>query len=228
MSTRGLVVGIVGPESTGKTVLAHALVERVRTLAGIDAVCVEEWLREWCEREGRTPRADEQRAIAEQQLARMRAAAATHALVVADTTPIMTAVYSRLLFGDDSLVPMGVAAQRECDATLMTALDLPWVADGHQRDGEHVREPVQRELRALLTAHGIAWSMVAGEGEARTDAALDAIAPLLRGRVPADSALFTRGAERDARAPRWRGLCEKCDSPECEHLALAALRGRRA
>ena len=39
-----------------------------------------------------------------------------------------------------------------CDLTLLTALDLPWVADGLQRDGPQVREPVDTLLRAALHA----------------------------------------------------------------------------
>jgi hypothetical protein len=62
--------------------------------------------------------------------------------VVADTTPLMTAVYSHMLFDDDSLYPMALAHQALYDSTLVTGLDLPWVADGLQRDGPHAREPV--------------------------------------------------------------------------------------
>ena len=107
--------------------------------------------------------------------------------------------------------------------TLVTALDLPWQPDGLQRDGEHVREPVDAMLRELLAAHGIGWSRIVGSGNARTEAALDAVAPLLRARLPGGSGLFTRLAARDAAMPAWRWVCEKCDVPDCEHAALKLL-----
>ena len=167
---------------------------------------------------------DEQQGIAAEQQRRIEAARATHDVVVADTTPLMVAIYSRLLFGDDCLLPMALDAQRRADLTLLTALDLPWVADGLQRDGPHVREPVDRQLRSLLTEHGIAFSTIAGEGAARVEQALAAATPLLARRAMPGSGLFTRLAQRDAAQPAWQWVCEKCDVPDCEH----ALRARGA
>ena len=219
----GIVIAIVGAESTGKSTLAAALAARVTEQSGLRCVAVGEYLREWCTREGRTPRANEQRAIAGEQQRRVDDAAATHELVVADTLPLMVAVYSQLLFGDASLVPMAIAAQRGAALTLLTALDLPWVADGHQRDGEHVRVPVDSAVRALLAAHDLAWSVVGGQGAARLEQAFDAVSPLLATLAPASAGLFTHLAQRDATAPAWRWVCEKCDVPDCEHAALRLL-----
>ena len=89
--------------------------------------------------------------------------------------------------------------------------------DGLQRDGEHVRGPVDAIVRELLSTHRIGWSLVSGSGAARVDHALDAVAPLLRARATAGSGLFTRLAERDAGQPAWQWVCEKCDVPDCEH-----------
>jgi len=221
----GKVIAIVGAESTGKSTLAMALALRITEQTGLRCTVVGEFLREWCEREGRTPRADEQLGIASEQQRRVDAAIAEHDVVVADTLPIMVAVYSRLLFDDASLVPMAIGAQRRAALTLLTALDLPWVADGHQRDGEHVRQPVDRLLRDLLAANGLDWSVVGGQGTARLDQAFDAASPLLVTLAPAHAGLFTRLAERDAAMPARRLVCEKCDVPDCEHAALRSAQG---
>ncbi len=221
----GRVIAIVGAESTGKSTLALGLAARIHEQTGLRCAVVSEYLREWCDREGRTPRAAEQMAIAQEQQHRIATAAAQHAIVVADTTALMVAIYSQLLFDDDSLLPMAAAAQRSADHTLLTALDLPWVADGHQRDGEHVRAPVDRRLRALMLEHGIAWSVVGGQGAARVDQAFAAVTPLLATLTPASAGLFTRLAERDAAAPVWRWVCDTCDQPECEHQLFTAARG---
>ena len=173
-----LRVAIVGAESTGKSTLAIALADAIAARSGLRCVAVPEVLREWCDREGRTPRIDEQFGIAREQQARIDAAAATHDLVVCDTTPMMIAVYSVMLFNDESLLPFAIEQQRRCAITLLTAIDLPWVADG-LRDGPQVREPVDARLRALLDGHGIAWTRIAGQGAQRVDAALAAVTPLL-------------------------------------------------
>jgi nicotinamide riboside kinase len=164
--------------------------------------------------------------IALEQRRRTEDAAARHDVVVADTMPLMIAVYSRLLFDDASLLPMAMAAQRAASLTLLTALDLPWVADGHQRDGAHVREPVDRQLRELLLAHGLDWSVIGGTGAARLEQAFDAVSPLLATLASPGAGLFTRLAARDAAMPAWRWVCEKCDLPDCEHAALRSLQGR--
>jgi nicotinamide riboside kinase len=222
-----LVIVILGAESTGKSTLASALAARIARDAGLACTHVGEYLRAWCEREGRTPRIEEQRVIARTQQDRIAAAAATHEVVVADTSALMVAVYSRLVFDDRSL-DVWAAAEHAALAshTLVTALDVPWVDDGLQRDGPHVRGPVDGTLRELLAAQGIGWSLVSGSGEARVDSAFDAVAPLLRARAAPGSGLFTRLREREAATPAWRWICEKCDVPDCEHAALRSLQSR--
>ena len=219
-------IAIVGAESTGKTVLAQALADRIVALTGLRCTWVGEHLRDWCNTAGRTPRPHEQLAIAEAQHQLIDAAAARHDVVVCDTTALMTAVYSDLLFDDRSLVPYAVAQQRRCHLTLLTALDIAWVPDGLQRDGPQVRLPVDSRVRTLLIDHALPWSLVAGQGAARVEAALDAVAPLLRARAAAGSGLFTRLAERDAQAAARRWVCRDCDVPDCEHALMSRLRSR--
>ena len=226
MAEPALRIAIVGAESTGQTALAKALADRINALTGLRCTWVGEHLRAWCDAQGRTPRQDEQAGIAARQQALIDAAAADHDVVVCDTTPLMTAVYSERIFGDRSLQPGAVALQRTCALTLLTALDIAWQPDGLQRDGPHVREPVDSIIRRLLIDNALPWALVTGQGEARLESALDALAPLLRRRVGAAGGLFTRLAERDAHQPAWRWAC---DSPECEHqlLRLAQLQNEK-
>ena len=215
----GLRIAIVGAESTGKTVLAQALAVQLSETTGLRCTAVAEALRAWCEREGRTPRPDEQAAIAAAQAAAIDAAGASQDLVLCDTTPLMTAIYSAHLFADHSLLPAALEFHRRCDLTLLTALDLPWVADGLQRDGAAVRPPIDAAIRTALISGGIAWSVVAGRGAQRIEAALNAITPLLQRRALPKPGLFTRLEARQAALPDWRWNCD-CDVPECEHAAL--------
>ncbi len=179
-----------------------------------------EHLRAWCDQHGRTPQPDEQAAIAAQQQALIDDAARQHDVVVCDTTALMTAVYSDWLFNDQALYAQAVAWQRRCQITLLTALDIAWQPDGLQRDGPQVRVPVDTRVRSLLIQHGLPWALVAGQGEARLESAVDAVAPLLRSRRLPAAGLFSRLAARDAAQPAWRWACETCDTPECEHALL--------
>lgn len=180
MAERGRCVAIVGAESTGKTQLAQDLAAALAERTGQRVAWVPELLRDWCNAEGRTPQAHEQAGILAAQHARIAAAAAQHDWVVCDTTGLMTAVYSRLIFGDGSLDPVaGELHRRHATLTLLTALDLPWVPDGLQRDGPHVRGPVDTALRQLMQAQAVEYSAVGGEGPARLAHALQAVAPLL-------------------------------------------------
>ena len=165
-------IALVGAESTGKSQLAAQLAAAL-TERGERACLVGETLREWCDLAGRTPLVHEQAGIAFEQA--RRADAATTPWLIADTTPLMTAVYSALLFNDPSLFKMALAHQRSYDLTLLTALDIPWVADGLQRDAAQPRETVDTLLRSTLTQAGIAFHVVCGSGLQRLENALDAI-----------------------------------------------------
>jgi nicotinamide riboside kinase len=170
-----LRIAILGAESTGKTTLASDLALALSARTGQAVPWVPEWLREWCDAHGRTPTLDEQPAIAQGQFERISAKSAAHAFVVCDTTPLMTAVYSRLVFGDRSLDAKALEWQRQFDITLLMALDLPWVADGLQRDGPQVQQPVDRMLRELLAQVPRPWFVIGGQGSERLRAALAAI-----------------------------------------------------
>jgi len=218
--SKGRCIAIVGAESTGKTTLAAALAERLRAADAGRVAWVPEVLREWCDATGRTPLAHEQGAILRAQHERIAEAAATHDWVVCDTTALMTAVYSTLVFGDDSQQQRAAELHaRMPTVTLLTALDLPWVADGHQRDGPQVREPVDALLRALMQRHRIGYSVVAGRGERRVQQAMDALRPL---RAAPPRGLFTGLA--DGRSARSRWACECC-VPEAEQALLRARSG---
>lgn len=215
----GLKIAIVGAESTGKSALAQNLTPRLMAETGLSCVAVPEFLREWCEQAGRTPRPEEQAGIAAEQARRIEAAAAQHELVLCDTTPLMVAVYSQQLFADRSLLPMALEFQRRCDLTLLTALDLPWAADP-MRDGPHAQGPTDALLRAALLGAGLGWSVVAGRGIARQEAALSALTPLLTRRTTPGRGLFTRLQARQEAMPQQAWFCSECDVPECEHASL--------
>lgn len=206
-------IAIIGAESTGKTQLAQELTAHLQA-SDSPARMVNEFLREWCEREQRTPLVSEQGGIAQEQARRINATHATGARTVADTTPLMTAVYSDMLFNDSSLYDFALQHQRHYDLTLLTALDLPWVADGLQRDGPHVRPEVDRLVRRALDQAGIPYHVVHGQGDDRLAQALSIIEHGQR---------HQPGGQR-LRAPSgWAWQCRHCGDAHCEHRLFKEL-----
>lgn len=203
-------VALVGAECTGKTQLAALLAPRLARDTGLRVAWVPEHLRQWCDEVGRTPLAHEQASILRAQHERIEAAAAAHDIVVCDTTALMTAVYSRFVFGDRTLEQRAVALQQRMAMSLLMAIDLPWMADGLQRDGAHVREPVDTMLRELLMNHRLPWAAVSGQGAARLESAVAALAPLLRPAPLPGSGLLTRLAGRPTESARQRWACGCC------------------
>lgn len=205
-------IALLGAESTGKTTLAAQVAAALREEGQAVAV-VPEVLREWCERERRAPRLGEHLAIAQEQERRVDAAGAAAQVVIADTTALMVAIWGGLLFGDDPLLRFALERQRGYDLTLLTGLDLPWVADGLHRDATHPREPVDAMVRELLARAGVAYRVVYGTGEDRLRNALAALPDGLAPRPPPPAP--QRGG--------WQWTCGKCSDPDCEHRLFTSL-----
>ncbi len=201
-------IALLGAESTGKSELAFQL-NQYFISAGKTACLVPEFLRTWCEQAQRTPRRDEQQSIAAEQIRQINKALVCDVLI-ADTTALTVAVYSDLLFNDPSLYNMALTHQRTFDATLLMGLDLPWVEDGIQRDGSHMREPVDTALRAALDRGGIQFQVVYGTGESRLHNALRYL-----------NMAFESTENQPQRLRTW--VCERCSDPVCEHRLFVDL-----
>lgn len=165
------LIAVVGAESTGKTTLCRELA------AALPALWVPEALRDFCDRHGRTPRVDEQAGIVAEQIARERAALAQAGArglrwVLADSAPIATAIYSEQLFADVSLLAAAIAHHRGYRATLLAGLDVPWQADGIQRDGPAARADFHGRLLEALARAGVAHLALPADPVARQTLAL--------------------------------------------------------
>ncbi len=172
--TAARLICILGAESTGKTTLAQALARH------FDCPWVPEYLRQFCQTEGRTPQREEQVQVLETQVRWESEALAQadqmHApFVFCDTAPLLTAIYSNYIFADTSLLPRGRSLHANYALTLLLAPDIDWVADGLQRDGEHVRAPVHQFIERELTALALPFARISGQGPQRLAAALAAI-----------------------------------------------------
>lgn len=235
------MIALLGAESTGKTALSLSLAQHLRA-SGRVVMVVPEVLREWCDQAGRTPFPYEQRTVAEEQARRALAAAARPEveIVIVDTTPLMTAIYSERLFQDSSLYEFALTHHRIYHQTLVMGLDLPWVPDGLQRDSPAVQAPVDTMIRHTLAKAHIAFQVIYGAGPERLHHALRTTALGTIGgseesptMIPekattsiANSGIATvKNAERppqNTRHPtRWVWACDKCSDPDCEHWLFA-------
>jgi HTH-type transcriptional repressor of NAD biosynthesis genes len=135
---------------------------------------VPEVLRDWCDTHRRTPGQDEQYAIALEQ-SRQVATWSDVDICISDTSPLLTAIYSEMLFADSSFTSWALQEQSRFHLTLLTDLDIAWEADGLQRDGPHVRDEVDAALRSALAAQQLPFQVISGVGPRRTQAALQAV-----------------------------------------------------
>jgi hypothetical protein len=189
-------IAVLGAESTGKTQLAGDLAAALQE-SGRSTALVPEVLREWCDREGRTPRPDEQAAIAQEQARRVLALDAVD-FVIADTTPLMTALYSHIHRVEAVLRAAEVAAHLDLAALGDDGLHLV-VAQAAQ----HARHPLGR------AGAGKARAVLAGWAEARRSSSQNRRRSMVSTSSVSSSSRFSVDA-------RWRCGC----SPRCGRSGL--------
>jgi NadR type nicotinamide-nucleotide adenylyltransferase len=169
-----LRVVVTGSESTGKTTLAGELAARYGTSwSG-------EFARTYLDRKGGPLDASDVEPIARGQIAgEDDAARRASRLVVLDTDLVSTVVYGRHYYGACPEWIERAAGERRADLYLLLHPDVPWVADGAQRDQPAAREHLHRRFRAALDALGARVVDVRGGWSERRSTAIAAIDRLL-------------------------------------------------
>ena len=171
------LICIIGAECTGKTTLAAALATHYAS------PWVPEYLRTFCDQHQRTPTPAEQHHILATQLqfedaALNRAQEQGQDFVFCDTAPLLTAVYSQFVFGDLELYELARSAHQRYALTLLMEPDIPWVADGLQRDSPQVQPTIHQLLVQELRRSGAPTASIRGAGEAREMLARQAVEAL--------------------------------------------------
>ena len=150
-------VAVLGAESSGKSTLCEALARHYGT------VWVPEYLREFVDTRGRVPFESDQYPIACTQRARENEAAArAQRFLFCDTSPLMTALYSRQYWNRVDPQLARLDSSHDYAWTLVTAPDSPWEPDGLQRESEEVRQKVHRMLLETLDARAIPYVLLEG------------------------------------------------------------------
>ena len=151
-------VGIIGPESTGKTTLAKELAERHK------GIYVPEFAREFVEKKGTTEVTwDELCEIAKQQIDQMKELTneRVNELAIFDTELIVTKVWFDYAFRrwpewlDEAIrtYPM--------DKYLLTYPDLPWIPDKARSNGsDEIRLELFERYKQEVEALGIPYEII--------------------------------------------------------------------
>ncbi|MDR0775664.1 MAG: AAA family ATPase [Azonexus sp.] len=162
---------LLGGESSGKTTLAAALAETLKT------AWVAEYGRElWELKQGRLQLAD-MLAIATTQIQHEEAAVRqARRFLVCDTSPLTTAFYSQAMFGqiEDELSRL---ADRAYDLTLLCAPDFEFVQDGTRRDHEFRMRQHQWYVDVLANK-GVDYYVLQGALEQRVAGAVSLLGML--------------------------------------------------
>jgi NadR type nicotinamide-nucleotide adenylyltransferase len=158
-----------GPESTGKSTLA------TRLAAHFGCEVAPEYGRAYCEANGTDIDMAALVTIAQMQDGMNKAATARGgARVLFDTDPLVTAVWAEMMFAKRD--PYFVKWSGYADLYLLLDIDLPFIDDGlrvysAQTDRQYFFDLCKQEL----STRSVPWVLIRGEGEARFNAALEAI-----------------------------------------------------
>ena len=119
------------------------------------------------------------RSAADRQAAEDEARRRDPRLLVLDTDLVSTWVYSRHYYGDCPSWIEGAARERRADLYLLLGTDVPWVAEGDQREQPHRREELYALFRQALEQLDASFVEVRGTWAERRAAAIAAVETLL-------------------------------------------------
>jgi len=160
-------VGVLGPESTGKSTLCKQLAEQY------GYHWIKEYAREYVENLGRPYTYDDVLSIARQQIAELQAAY-SEPVVLYDTELILTKVWMEHVYGKVADEVTQAIQKQPMDMYLILAPDLPAEPDPVRENldkREYFYQWYIREVEATRRPYYI----ISGKGAERTQAAYEAI-----------------------------------------------------
>jgi NadR type nicotinamide-nucleotide adenylyltransferase len=166
-------VVLIGAESTGKTMLARSLAE------DLEVPWVPEYARQYLDQKRAPLSYEDVEPIARGQMAGEDEAQLTDTgLLILDTDLVSTTVYARYYYGSCPLWIEKAALERKAPLYLLLHPDVPWVADGAQRDRPNDRQELHERFRGTLDTMSAHVVDVRGAWAARAHTARDAIQAL--------------------------------------------------
>lgn len=174
MSPKPIAVVVTGSECTGKTTLAAWLAQ------AFGATLSTEYVRQYVDEKRAPLTAADVEPIARGQVAgEDTAIRSSRGVVVKDTDLLSTVVYSHHYYGHCPAWIEQAALERRGDLYLLLHPDVPWIADGLNRDRPTERAVLHELFRAALANAGAAVVDIEGTWEARYVRAADAVRRLV-------------------------------------------------
>jgi NadR type nicotinamide-nucleotide adenylyltransferase len=167
---------IIGPESTGKSVLCEQLAAHYET------IWCKEYAREYLLAHGTDYTFDDLLTVAKGQL-RLEAEAAKKlmqqhpaGILFIDTDMYVMKIWCEFVFGKCHTFILQEIAKRNYDGYLLCGTDLPWVKDElREYPDQAIREKLFNYYKDLLVQSGTPWAQVQGTGEDRLQCAIRAV-----------------------------------------------------
>lgn len=159
-------IGIVGPESTGKSTLAGALSEH------FNAPLVPEAARKYIQEKKGTYVEDDLLEIAQLQLAAdPQSSGSAPSIIVYDTTLLVIKIWSEYKFGSCHPWILAQEQHERYDALLLTDIDLPWEPDPLREHPNQRKELFSVYYRHLLRGT-TPFRIISGWGQVRAQKAI--------------------------------------------------------
>jgi NadR type nicotinamide-nucleotide adenylyltransferase len=166
-------VCVFGPESTGKSTLTAQLATRFQT------AYVPEYARTLIEFQQGEIRLEDMERIARGQIAAEESLARNgRRVLICDTDPLTTTIWSDVLFGTCPPIVQELAQQRTYDLYLLLDVDVPWVNDivRYRPDERHA---FFDHCRAELEKRERKYVVVSGDWAKRFEIAVEAVQKLI-------------------------------------------------
>jgi len=159
---------VTGPESTGKTELAHNLAQYFQT------VWVPEYARSYVENLSRPYTREDIENIARYQLTQEKEflAKARNGYLFFDTWFIITKIWFEVVYGDCPEWITEHIRRSEIDLFLVCDTDLPWIPDAVRENGGERRDELMKMYCHEIETLGFPYVVVSGSGENRLNNAL--------------------------------------------------------
>jgi NadR type nicotinamide-nucleotide adenylyltransferase len=170
---------IIGPESTGKSMLSENLALHFNT------VWAKEYAREYLEKHGTNYSFEDLYTIAQGQLKNEEEAYAEASrqqnspYCFIDTDMQVIRVWSEFVFNKCDNRVLKTIVERKYDGYILSNVDLPWVKDKLREYPDlATREKLFFFYKEILTEQKTPWTIIYGDYAARTKKAIDFVASL--------------------------------------------------
>jgi NadR type nicotinamide-nucleotide adenylyltransferase len=174
MNNKTIKIVLTGAESTGKSILSEALANHYHTR------WIPELARSYVENLGRHYSYDDIEKIARQQVETEKNIPKETTLVFFDTWLIITKVWFEFVYGKCPNWLHNHIANSKIDLFLLCDIDIPWEADSVRENGGETRSILHEMYLIELSKYGFPYRIVTGEGDIRTQNAIDLIDEFLK------------------------------------------------